>query len=97
MDIMKLEGRSMIGILDPTRVSQASHTITVRKESEMYKDMTMKEFNKEVDRISKDARAGVSLYIAKAVHAFMQGCKKTIKIPYFLSKFHLYFQFCIEI
>jgi hypothetical protein len=63
----------------------------------MYKDMPMKEFNKEVDRISKDARARVSLYIAKAIHAFVQGGKKTIMIPYFLSKFHLYFQFCIEI
>jgi hypothetical protein len=57
----------------------------------------MKEFNKEVDRMSKDARAWVSLYIAKAIHAFVQGSKKTIKIPYFLGKFHMYFQFCIEI
>jgi hypothetical protein len=59
--------------------------------------MTMKEFNKEVDRMSKDARAWVSLYIAKAIHAFVQGSKKTIKIPYFLGKFHMYFQFCNEI
>jgi hypothetical protein len=66
-------------------------------ESEIYKDMTMKEFNKEVDHMSKDARARVSLYIAKAIHAFVQGGKKTIKILYFLSMFHQYFQFCIEI
>jgi hypothetical protein len=51
----------------------------------MYKDMTMKEFNKEVDRMSKDARAWVSLYIAKEIHAFIQGGKKTIKIPYFFK------------
>jgi hypothetical protein len=63
----------------------------------MYKDMKMKEFNKEVDRMTKDARARVSLYIAKAIHAFVQEGKKTIKILYFLSKFHMSFQFFIEI
>jgi hypothetical protein len=94
---VKLEGRSTIGILDPTHVNQASHTVNLRKESEMYKDMKMKEFNNEVDCMTKDARARVSLYIAKAIHAFVQEGKKTIKIPYFLSKFHLSFQFCIEI
>jgi hypothetical protein len=97
MDNVKLEDRSTIGILDLTRVSQASHTVTLRKQSEMYKDMTMVEFNKEVARMSKESKAWVSLYIAKAIHAFVQGGKKTIKISYFLSKFHLYFQFCIEI
>jgi hypothetical protein len=51
----------------------------------------MKEFNKEVDHMTKDARAWVSFYIAKAIHAFVQEGKKTIKIPYFLSKFHLSF------
>jgi hypothetical protein len=90
MDNVKLEGISTIRILDPTHVSQASHTVTLRKELEMYKNITMKEFNKEVDRMSKDASAQVSLYIAKAIHVFVQGCKKTIKIPYFLSKFHMY-------
>jgi hypothetical protein len=83
MDNVKLEGRSTIKILDPTHVNQASHTINLRKDSEMYKDMTMKEFNKEVDHMSKDARARISLYIANATHAFVQGGKKTIKIPYF--------------
>jgi hypothetical protein len=61
MDNVKLEGRSMIGILDLTRVNQASHTVNLRKNSEMYKVMAMKEFNKEVDRMSKDAKARVSL------------------------------------
>jgi hypothetical protein len=56
MDNVKLEGRSMIGILDSTRVSQASNTVTLTKESEMYKDMTMKEFNKEVYHMSKGTR-----------------------------------------
>jgi hypothetical protein len=72
MDNAKLEGRSMIGILDLTRGNQASHTVNLRKESEMYKDMTMEEFNIEVDHMSKDARTSVSLYIAKAIHASRQ-------------------------
>jgi hypothetical protein len=48
MDNVKLEGKSTIRILDLTCVSQASYTITLRKESEMHKDMTMNEFNKEL-------------------------------------------------
>jgi hypothetical protein len=91
MDSVKLDGRSMIGILDPTHVNQASHTISLRKESEMYKDMTMTMFNKEVSRMRKEALSRVALYIAKATHAFVEGGKKTLLIPYFLSKFHLYF------
>jgi hypothetical protein len=83
MDNVKLEARSIIQILDSTRVNQASHTINSRKDSEMYKDMVMKEFNKEVDHMTKDTRVRVSLYIAKAIHAFVQEGKKTIKIPYF--------------
>jgi hypothetical protein len=51
MDNVKLEGRSTIEIHDPTCVNQVSHTANLRKDSEMYKDMTMKEFNKEVDHI----------------------------------------------
>jgi hypothetical protein len=62
-----------IGILNLTHVGQASRTVRLRKKSEMYKDMTMKESNKEVDRMIKDARVQVSLYIAKAIHAFTQG------------------------
>jgi hypothetical protein len=84
-------------ILDLTRVNQASHTVNLRKDSEMYKDMTNKQFNKEVVDMSSKARARVSLYIAKAIHAFVKDGKKTIKNSYFLSKFHLYFQLCIEI
>jgi hypothetical protein len=43
----------------------------------------MKEFNKEVDRMTKDARARVLLYIAKAIHAFVQEGRKT-------SRFHTF-------
>jgi hypothetical protein len=69
----------------------------LRKELEMYKGMTMKQFNKEVAKLSKKARVRISLYIAKAINAFVKGGKTTINIPYFLSKFHLYFQLYIEI
>jgi hypothetical protein len=51
----------------------------------MYKNMIMKEFNKEVDCMTKDTRAWVSLYIAEAIHVFVQEGKKTIKIPYFFK------------
>jgi hypothetical protein len=48
------------------------HTFSLRKDSEMYKGMTKKQFDKEVELSSK-ARARVSLYIAnKAIHTFMK-------------------------
>jgi hypothetical protein len=55
------------------------------KESEMHKDMTMKQFNKEVEDMRKNTRARVSLYIAKAMHAFVKVGKKSIKIPYLFT------------
>jgi hypothetical protein len=61
IDNVKLRDKSMIRILDLTRVNQASHTVNLRKELEMYKDMTMKQFNKEVDDMSKNTRVRVSL------------------------------------
>jgi hypothetical protein len=85
MDNMKLGDKSKIWILDPTCVNQVSHTINLRKELEMYKDITMKQFNKEVTDLSKNARVRESLYIAKAMHAFVKGGNTTIKILYFLK------------
>jgi hypothetical protein len=85
MDSVKLDGRSMIEILDPTRVSQTSHNIILKKESEMYKDMIMMVFNKEVSCMRKEALSRVALYIAKATHAFVERGKKTIIIPYFFK------------
>jgi hypothetical protein len=85
MDNVKLRDKSKIGILDLTHVNRASHTVNLRKESEMYKDMTMKQFNKEVTYLSKNVRARVSLYIAKAINAFMKGGKTIIKILYFFN------------
>jgi hypothetical protein len=40
MDSDKLGNKSLIGILDLTRVNQASHTTTLNKNSEMYRDMS---------------------------------------------------------
>jgi hypothetical protein len=85
MDNVKLGDKSKIEILDLTCVNQVSHTINLRKESDMYKDMTKKQFNKEVADLSSKASARVSLYIAKAMHVFVKEDKTTIKIPYFLK------------
>jgi hypothetical protein len=46
MDSDKLGDKSMIGILDPARVNQASHTVTLNKNSEMYRNMSQRDFNK---------------------------------------------------
>jgi hypothetical protein len=94
MDNVKLRDKSKIEILDPTHVNQASHTINL---IEMYKNMTKKQFNKEVEELSSKERERASLYIAKAMNAFVKDDKTSIKILYFLSKFYLYFQLCIEI
>jgi hypothetical protein len=64
---------------------QESHTVNLRKESEMYKDMTLKQFNKEVMDMSKNVRTRVSMYIAKAMYVFVKGGKTTIKIAYFFK------------
>jgi hypothetical protein len=76
MNNVKLEDKSTIGILDPTRVSQASHTVTLRKQSEMYKDMTVTEFNKDVARMSKTQRRG---YHCTLLRQLMCSCKEARK------------------
>jgi hypothetical protein len=48
MDSDKFGDKSTIGILHPTRVNQASHTVTLNKNSEMYRNMSQQEFNKQV-------------------------------------------------
>jgi hypothetical protein len=44
MDSEKLGDKSTIGILDPTRVNQASYTITLNKDSEMYSEKSSGQF-----------------------------------------------------
>jgi hypothetical protein len=87
MDNDKLGDKSTIGILDPTRVNQASHTITLNKNSEMYRNMSQQDFNKQVKEQIGTVRSKVEVYLAKAIQAFVKDDKTLIKISYFLSKF----------
>jgi hypothetical protein len=97
MDSEKLGDKSMIGILDPTRVNQASYIITLNKDSEMYRNMSQGDFDKQVKELTGTARSKVALYIAKAIQAFVKDGNFLIKIPYFLSKFDMYSQFISSI
>jgi hypothetical protein len=85
MDSDKLGDKSTIGILDPTRVNQASHTITLNKNSEIYRNMSQQDFNEQVKEQTDTARSKVAVYIARAIQAFMKDGKTLIKIPYFFK------------
>jgi hypothetical protein len=89
MDSDKLGDKSTIRILDLTRVNQASHTVTLDKNSEMYRNMSQQDFNKQVKEQTDTARSKVAVYIARAIQAFIKDDKTLIKILYFLSKFDL--------
>jgi hypothetical protein len=45
MDSVKLGDQGTIGILDPTHVNQASYTVSLNKNSKMYKGMGQKDFD----------------------------------------------------
>jgi hypothetical protein len=85
MDSDKLGDKSTIGILDPTHVNQESHTIILNKNSEMYRNMSEQDFNKQVKEQTGTARSKVAVYIARAIQAFVKDCKTLIKIPYFFK------------
>jgi hypothetical protein len=85
MDNVKLGDQGTVRILDPTRVNQASYTISLNKNSEMYKDMSQKDFDEQVKEMSGKARTKVSLYIAHAIKAFVKEGKFIIKIPFFFK------------
>jgi hypothetical protein len=87
MNSDKLGDKSTIEILDLTRVNQASHTITLNKNSEMYTSMSQEDFNKQVKEQTGTTRSKVAVYIARAIQAFVKAGKILMKIPYFLSKF----------
>jgi hypothetical protein len=93
MDSEKLGDKSMIRILDPTCVNQASYTVTLNKASEMYRNMSQHDFDIHVKELISTTRSTVVLYIAKAMQLFVKDGKFLIKIPYFLSNFDLYSQF----
>jgi hypothetical protein len=97
MDSVKLGDQGTIGILNPTHVNQASYTVSLNKNSKMYKDMSQKDFDEQVKEMNGKARTKVSLYIAHVIKAFVKEGKFIIKIPFFLSKFDMYFQFLSSI
>jgi hypothetical protein len=81
MDSDKLGDKSTIGILDPTRVNQASHTITLNKNSKMYRNISEQDFNKQVKEQTGTSRSKVAVYIARTIQAFVKDGKTLIKIP----------------
>jgi hypothetical protein len=85
MDSDKLEDKRTIGILDPTRVNQASHTVTLNKNSEMYWNMSQQDFNKQVKEQTGTTRLKVAVYIARAIQVFVKDGKTLIKISYFFK------------
>jgi hypothetical protein len=85
MDGDKLGDKSMVGILDMTRVNQAIHTIILNKNSEMYRNMSQQDFNKKVKEQIGTARSKVAVYIARAIQVFVKDGKTLIKIPYFFK------------
>jgi hypothetical protein len=85
MDSDKLRDKSPIRILDPTHVNQASHTITLNKNSEIYRNMSQQGFNKQVKEQTGIARSKIAVYIARAIQAFVKDGKTLIKIPYFFK------------
>jgi hypothetical protein len=87
MDSDKLGDNSTIMILDPTCVNQTSHTVTLNKNSEMYRNMSQQDFNKQVREQTGTTRSKVVVYIARAIQAFVKDGKTLINISYFLSKF----------
>jgi predicted AAA+ superfamily ATPase len=85
MDSAKLGDKSMIEILDSTHVNQASYTITLNKDSEMYRNMSQHDLNIQVKELISTSRSKVALYIAKAMQAFVKDGKFLIKNSYFFN------------
>jgi hypothetical protein len=85
MDSDKLGDKSTIGILDLTRVNQASHTVILNKNSEMYRNMSQQDLNKQVKEQTGTARSKVALYIARTIQALVKDSKTLIKISYFFK------------
>jgi hypothetical protein len=52
MDSEKLGDKSMIRILNPTRVNQAIYIITLNKDSEMYRNMSQYDFDIQVKELT---------------------------------------------
>jgi hypothetical protein len=61
MDSEKLGDKSTIGILDPTCVNQASYIVTLKKNYEMYRNLSQGDFDKQVKELTGTARSKVVL------------------------------------
>ena len=80
MDDKKLKLET--GILDPTRAAKRSFTVELNRESEMYKEITAKDFTKAQREMVKKKKMEVVVYIEWAIDNFMKESKRTITIPY---------------
>jgi hypothetical protein len=85
MDSVKLRDQGTVGILHPTHVNHASYTVSLNKNSEMYKDMSQKDFDEQVKEMSDKARTKVLLYIAHTIKEFVKEGKFIIKISFFFK------------
>jgi hypothetical protein len=85
MDSDKLGDKSMIRIFDPARVNQPSHTVTLNKNSKIYRNMSQQDFNKQVKEQTGTSRSKVAVYIARTIQAFVKDGNTLIKILYFLK------------
>jgi hypothetical protein len=85
MDSDKLGDKSTIGILDPTRVNLASHTVTLTKNSEIYRNISQYDFNKQVKEQTGTVRSKIAVHISWAIQDFMKDGKTLIKISYFFK------------
>jgi hypothetical protein len=75
----------MIEILDPIYVNQVRHTVTLNKNSKMYRNMSQQDFNKQVKEQTGTTRSKVAVYIARVIQAFVKDGKTLIKITCFFE------------
>jgi hypothetical protein len=69
----------------PTCVNQASYAVTLYKDSKMYRNMSLGDFDKQVKELTDTARSKVVLYIAKTIQTFVKDDKFLINISYFFK------------
>jgi hypothetical protein len=75
----------MIEILDPIYVNQVRHTVTLNKNSKMYRNMSQQDLNKQVKEQTGTTRSKVAVYIARVIQAFVKDDKTLIKITCFFE------------
>jgi hypothetical protein len=80
IDSDKLGDKSTIEILDLTCVNQASHIVTLNKNSEMYRNKSQQDFNKQVKKQTDTTKSKVAVYIARTIQAFVKDGTTLIKI-----------------